>query len=117
MSPRPAVPTRTRDDGEPAVDKLVDFLRRAHKADREQFMHFAHAVDDLPRVPATEPSAAAAMIASQARALVKQLPHVHVSAMPALRCALLMLSDALAMERGADAEANPRKYQPFYNRD
>lgn len=117
MSARGAVPTRDRRSSELPIDQLIAFLRAAHKADAEQFASFARAVDDLPKVPTDTPSLVAHVIAAKARECVRQLRFAHVSALPALRCAILMLSDVLAMEREADAREHPEKYAPFWNRD
>ncbi len=99
------------------VDRLIQFLRDARNAPVEQLASFAHAADTLPRVTPAECSVAAAVIATQARALVRQLVHVDRTALPALRCALLMVSDVLAMEAQAADALRPAEDQPYYLKD
>lgn len=93
-----------------ALPRIVDFLRAAHRADAAQFASYANAVDALPRVMPSEAGAVAVSAAGAAKTFVKQLPHAHVSALPALRLCILSASDVLQQE------LNAHHQPPYYNR-
>jgi hypothetical protein len=111
MSPRAF---RTGDSGIPAVWRLIDVLREAHKADRSHWRTFSTAAENLPEVPVNEAGPCAHVIARNARSVLKALVHTAPCADGAARMSLLSLSDWLNQEANAHGCEYP---QPYHLKD
>ncbi|HEY2068242.1 MAG TPA: hypothetical protein VGG48_01710 [Rhizomicrobium sp.] len=90
------------------LPELIDVLRNAAKAPRANWHQFAFAIDQQPRVLTSEGGAAAAVLATSARSLVRQLPHSHEGCEALWRSLLITVSDVLAIE------LNHAVPKPFY---
>lgn len=78
-----------------AAHRLVEHLRAMRNAPLHELGSFARAVDALQPVMVSDTSAYVAQVARHARALAKQIAFAPGCALPAHRCALLMVSDML----------------------
>lgn len=108
MSPRTTF--RTGDSGIPAIWRLIDLMRDAHKAERSHWRTFATAVETLPDVPVSEAGPCAHVIARSARSVLRALMHGAPSADASARMTLLVLSDWLQREANAHGCERPLPY-------
>jgi hypothetical protein len=105
-----------------ALEQLIQFLRaEVQRTPVDGLTRLAREASWLRTVSVNDTSIAVASLAASARALIHNLPFAHKTAVPALRAALLALSDALAAQAATLKEhATPEDRDetiPYWNRD
>ncbi len=94
----------------PAVWRVIEVLRDAHRAERIHWRSFANAAPSIPNIPVSQAGAVAHIIGKAARHVVSQLRHAQPASEASLRLTLLHLSDILNNEANAHGCEYPQSY-------